>query len=94
MASSSIELEAWKKMVAVPGVLVVGVEGLVVATVVVMNDPFLEAERRVAMEEVGVLVPEARTQMSARMAGTSAVVVTLVLFPAIGSVVPETLESV
>ena len=40
--------------------LVVEVEGLFVAVVVVVEDPPLEAEGQVAMEEVEVLMPEAR----------------------------------
>ena len=43
--------------------LVARAEGLAIATVVVgAVDPSLEAEGRVAVEEVGVLVPEARTR--------------------------------
>ena len=69
-------------------------EGLVVVAVVVVKDPFLEAERWVAVEEVGVLVPETRTQTLAWVARTSADVVTLVPFPAFCSVVLENLEFV
>ena len=66
-------------MVAVLTVLVARVEGLVVAAVVVVKDPFLEVERRVAVEEVGVLMLEIRTRTSARVAGTNAIVVMLML---------------
>ena len=39
-----------------------------------------------AVEEEGVLVSEARTQMLAQVARTSAAMMTLILFPMIGSV--------
>ena len=60
MASSSFELEVGMKMVAVLASLVARMDGLAVAAVVVVEDPSLEAEGRVVVEEVGVLVPEAR----------------------------------
>ena len=66
MALSSVELEVWTKMMALLAVLVAGMEGLaVVAMVVVVEDPFLEAKGQVAVEEVGIVVLEARIQMSA-----------------------------
>ena len=53
-------------MEVMPADLVVEVEGLLVAMVVVVEDPSLEMEGRVAAEEAGVLVPKARFRTLAR----------------------------
>ena len=63
------------KVVAVLVGLVVGAEGLSIAAVVVVEDPPLEPEGRVAVE-AGVLVPEAKVQTLTWAVGTSIVVVT------------------
>ena len=68
MALPSAWLEVESKMEAVLADLVVEVEGPLVAmvVVVVVEDPPLEAERQVVVEEAEVLVSEARFQTSAK----------------------------
>ena len=91
----SVDAEAWTWVAVVLATSVAGVEGLtVVAVVVGLMGSSLEVEGQVVVEDVEVLVVEARTRSSAwvaRTRGTEAMGVPLL---ASGLVGPENLDFV